>query len=311
MSPIRLRTRFGAFRLLGYVRVNVRAVLVVGLLALMAFAGESSVANGQEPTREYRFEGRANIDGAPAAKGTVVEIRVNDKAIATSSISDEQGSWVIQVNASLLEQGVCDAIFYVGGKRAERQWNRCTVSIVIEVSKPPITTPPNIPGEESPLVDPPEDEPPTDDPPKDDPPKDDPPGDDPPTDDPPKDDPPRDDPPTDDPPKDDPPEDDPPKGDPPTDDPTKDDPPDRDPPKDDPPMDEPVDDSITPPTGGSDDDDDTEISATQQPGAPPRTGSGGLIESSNHQGTLRLAIVAAAIALIGIAVAGLRRRRRS
>ncbi len=342
MVPVWLSTRVAALRLLGLGRAG----LVFACLALLAFASGLSVVVGQEATREYRFEGRANVDGAPAPKGTVVEIRVNGEAVATSQVTDEQGTWAIVVDANVLKQGVCDATFYVGGKQAERQWNRCTVSIVLEVSKPPVTTPPiddpkkptPIEDPEDPPVDDPDDpdDPPSDndDPPGDD---DDPPGDDndlpgddddPPGDD---DDPPGDDdvPPGDDdvPPGDDdvpPGDDDVPPGDddvPPSDDPPADDPPDDDSPTDDPPADDPstddeVDDTTTPPSDASDDDggdgdDSTADSSTQRPGAPPQTGSGGLIKDGEPSVRLGIAIIVATIVVVGIAVFPLPRRRRS
>ncbi len=318
MVPVWLSTRVAALRLLGLGRAG----LVFACLALLAFASGLSVVVGQEATREYRFEGRANVDGAPAPKGTVVEIRVNGEAVATSQVTDEQGTWAIVVDANVLKQGVCDATFYVGGKQAERQWNRCTVSIVLEVSKPPVTTPPiddpkkptPIEDPEDPPVDDPDDpdDPPSDndDPPDDD---DDPPGDD---DDPPGDD---NDPPGDDdvPPGDDdvPPGNDdvPPSDDPPADDPPDDDSPTEDPPADDPSTDDEVDDSTTPPSDASDEDGDvgTADSSTQRPGAPPRTGSGGLINDDAPSSRLGIAIIVATIVVVGIAVFALPRRRRS
>ncbi len=231
----------------GPARWLIIGLLMVGIAALLA----ASDVGAQEPVREYRFEGRAIIDGSPAPKGTSVEIRVGSTVIAASQVSTQDGNWSLRVNAELLEKGVCDATFFVDNRQAERQWNRCTVNIELEVTKPqpptvpPVTTPPTEGGD--PPTDPPgDDDPPTGDPPGDgDPPDDgDPPGDDdPPTGDPPGDD----DPPTGDPPGDD----DPPTGDPPGDDdpPTGDPPGDDDPPTGDPPGDD------DPPGGDRPDDD--------------------------------------------------------
>ena len=365
MVPVWLGARVETLRLLGCGR----AALVLGCLALLAFASGLSVVVGQEPTREYRFEGRANVDGAPAPKGTIVEIRVEGQTIAQSLVTDEQGTWAIQVDANVLKQGVCDATFFVGGKQAERQWNRCTVSIVLEVSKPPVTTPPVV-DPKTPIQDPegpkdpddpkdPEDpDDPTDDPddpnddpddPNDDPddPNDDPddPNDDPddPNDDPddPNDDPddPNDDPddpndPNDDPddPNDDPddpndpndpdgpdgpPGDDPPGDEPTTDDTPNDDSPTGDTPADDPSTDDEADDSTTSTSDesgddGDDGDDSTTDSSTQRPGAPPRTGSGGLIKDGGPSDRLVIAsVVATTLVVVGIAAFALPRRRRS
>ncbi len=140
-----------------------------GLCGLLAPSGLSA----QEPVREYHFEGRAEVDGAPAPQGTLVQIQVADAVIASGRVSDKQGGWTLRVNAALLEQGVCDAIFYVGGERAQRQWNRCTVNIVLEVEHldppdEPTGDPPTDPPDE-PTGDPPSDPPdePTGDPPTD------------------------------------------------------------------------------------------------------------------------------------------------
>ncbi len=232
-----------------------------GLCGLLAPSGLSA----QEPVREYHFEGRAEVDGAPAPQGTLVQIQVADAVIASGRVSDEQGGWTLRVNAALLEQGVCDAIFYVGGERAQRQWNRCTVNIVLEVEHldppdEPTGDPPTDPPDE-PTGDPPTDPPdePTGDPPTDPP--------DEPTGDPPSDPP---DEPTGDPPTDPPDE---PTGDPPSDPPDE---PTGDPPSD--PPDEPTGDPTTDPphVPTYDPPDESTSDSPIRPGSPPRTGTGGL-----------------------------------
>ena len=237
---------------------------VVGLVVAVAYGLFGlRAANAQQPVREYQFEGLAIVDGEPAPKGTDVEIRVNGQPIAASQVNDEHGHWSLNVDAALLEKGVCDAIFFVGGRQADRQWNRCTVNIELEV-KNPVVDPPDPPVDPpDPPVDPPD--PPVDppDPPVDppDPPVDppDPPVDppdppvDPPTDPDEKDDPPTDPDDENDPPTDPPDEEDPPTGPPDEDDPPGDDDDDNDPPGDDPPGDDPPGDDS--PDGDPPDDD--------------------------------------------------------
>ena len=304
--------------------------------ALVVFALSSLLALGEvqaeDPRREFRFEGRAVIDGEPVAKGTPVQIRVAGAVIASSQVQDDEGHWSLDVNAELLAKGVCDAIFYVGGHRAERQWNRCTVNIVLEVGKPvaPLVPPGDDgdpPDDDDPPTDPPgEGDPPTDPPDDDDPPTD-PPGDgDPPTDPPGDDDPPTDppgdgDPPTDPPGEGDPPTDPPADGDPPTDPPDDDDPP-TDPPGDgdppggtegdgDPPTDPPGD---TPPgeTEGQDGEDDASATNRQptgeRPQTPPRTGTGGLHAESQGSRIWLLGLGAALGTAFGLALLPAARR---
>ena len=255
--------------------------------ALIAFALSSLLALGgvqaEDPQREFRFEGRAVIDTEPAAKGTLVQIRVGDAVIASSQVQDDEGRWSLNVSAELLAKGVCDAIFYVGGRRAERQWNRCTVNIVLEVGNPiePFVPPGgdgNPPDDDDPPTDPPGDGDPPTDPPGDGDPPTDPPGDgDPPTD----------------PPGD---------GDPPTDPPGEGDPP-TDPPGDgDPPTDG------TPPgeTEGQDGEEDASATNRQptgeRPQAPPRTGTGGLHAESQGSRIWLLGLGAALGTAFGLAL---------
>ena len=274
-----------------WLRPRTQALLaVVGLVVAVAYGLFGlRAANAQQPVREYQFEGLAIVDGEPAPKGTDVEIRVNGQSIAASQVNDEHGHWSLNVDAALLEKGVCDAIFFVGGRQADRQWNRCTVNIELEVKNPvvdppdPPVDPPDPPVDPpDPPVDPPDPpvdppDPPVDppDPPVDppdppvDPPtvpptdpdeKDDPPTDpddenDPPTDPPDEEDPPTGPPDEDDPPGDDDDENDPPGDDPPGDDPPGDDSPDGDPPDDDTPIDGPDSES---PTEEPDDEDGAE-----------------------------------------------------
>ena len=40
---------------------------------------------------------------------------------------------MIKIDAALIQDGLCDAVFYVGGRRADRQWNRCAVDIRLEI----------------------------------------------------------------------------------------------------------------------------------------------------------------------------------
>ncbi len=289
--------------------------------ALIAFALSSLLALGgvqaEDPQREFRFEGRAVIDGEPAAKGTPVQIRVADAVIASSQVQDDEGRWSLNVNAELLAKGVCDATFYVGGRRAERQWNRCTVNIVLEVGNPiePFVPPGggNPPDDDDPPTDPPgEGDPPTDPPGDDDPPTD-PPGDgDPPTDppgegDPPTDPPGDDDPPTDPPGDGDPPTDPPGDGDPPTDPPGDGDPP-TDPPGDgDPPTDgTPPGDTPPGETEGQDGEDDASATNRQptgeRPQTPPRTGTGGLQAESQGSRIWLLGLGAALGTAFGLAL---------
>ena len=323
---------------------------VVGLVVAVAYGLLGlRAANAQQPVREYQFEGLAIVDGEPAPKGTDVEIRVNGQPIAASQVNDEHGHWSLNVNAALLEKGVCDAIFFVGGRQADRQWNRCTVNIELEV-KNPVVDPPDPPVDPpDPPVDPPDPpvdppvnpptDPPTDPDEKDDPPTDpddekDPPTDppdeeDPPTGPPDEDDPPGDDdddndPPGDDPPGDDPPGDDPPGDDPPGDDPPGDDSPDGDPPDDDTPNDGPDSES---PTEEPDDEDGAEGddeesdgessdgasgSSTVRPQSPPGTGTGGLLAGSGLTAwQAAIAVAAVTGALSGSTLAMARRRRRT
>ncbi len=138
----------------GISRLAVLSLSVLLCWAVLCGLLAPSGLSAQEPVREYHFEGRAEVDGAPAPQGTLVQIQVADAVIASGRVSDEQGGWTLRVNAALLEQGVCDAIFYVGGERAQRQWNRCTVNIVLEVEHldppdeptgDPTTDPPHVP----------------------------------------------------------------------------------------------------------------------------------------------------------------------
>ena len=333
-----------------WLRPRTQALLaVVGLVVAVAYGLFGlRAANAQQPVREYQFEGLAIVDGEPAPKGTDVEIRVNGQSIAASQVNDEHGHWSLNVDAALLEKGVCDAIFFVGGRQADRQWNRCTVNIELEV-KNPVVDPPDPPVDPpDPPVDPPDPpvdppDPPVDppDPPVDppvnpptDPPtdpdeKDDPPTDpddenDPPTDPPDEEDPPTGPPDEDDPPGDDDDDNDPPGDDPPGDDPPGDDSPDGDPPDDDTPIDGPDSES---PTEEPDDEDGAEGddeesdgessdgasgSSTVRPQSPPGTGTGGLLAGSGLTAwQAAIAVAAVTGALSGSTLAMARRRRRT
>lgn len=109
-----------------------RLLLAVMAACLMLVLGAASV-EAQEPQREFSFTGRATINGEPAPLGTTIEIEVNGKIIGGGEVSGDNGKWVVQIDAALIQEGVCEAVFYVNGQPADRQWNRCAVDIRLEV----------------------------------------------------------------------------------------------------------------------------------------------------------------------------------
>jgi len=90
-------------------------------------------AQAQQPEREFSFTGRATINGESAPLGTTIQIEVNGKIIGEGEVSGDNGKWIIQIDAALIQEGVCEAVFYVNGQPADRQWNRCAVDIRLEV----------------------------------------------------------------------------------------------------------------------------------------------------------------------------------
>ena len=102
--------------------------------------GAASV-QADEPQREFSFTGRATINGEPAPLATTIEIEVNGKLIGEGLVSGDDGKWVIQIDAELLQDGICEAVFYVNGQPADRQWNRCAVDIRLEVGPEATDTP--------------------------------------------------------------------------------------------------------------------------------------------------------------------------
>lgn len=116
-----------------------RAIALAGLAVVMFLFASLALALGavsvraDESQQEFSFTGRATINGEPAPPGTVIEIAVGDKIIGVGQVSGDDGKWVIHIDAALLQEGVCDAVFYVDGRQADRQWNRCSVDIRLEV----------------------------------------------------------------------------------------------------------------------------------------------------------------------------------
>ncbi len=111
-----------------------RARLLLAMMAaclVIAFGAASVEAN--QPQREFSFTGRATINGEAAPRGTTIEIEVNGKIIGEGEVSGEDGKWIVQIDAALIQEGVCEAVFYVNGQPADRQWNRCAVDIRLEV----------------------------------------------------------------------------------------------------------------------------------------------------------------------------------
>lgn len=106
--------------------------LAIALVAfVLVFAVEAVQAD--EPEREFSFTGRATINGEPAPLGTSISIEVNGKIIGQGQVSGSDGKWIVQIDAGLLQEGICEAVFYVNGEPADRQWNRCAVDIRLEV----------------------------------------------------------------------------------------------------------------------------------------------------------------------------------
>ena len=109
-----------------------RLLLAVASACLIVLVGAAGV-EAQDPQREFSFTGRATINGEPAPLGTTIEIEVNGKIIGEGEVSGSDGKWIVQIDASLLQEGICEAVFYVNGQPADRQWNRCAVDIRLEV----------------------------------------------------------------------------------------------------------------------------------------------------------------------------------
>lgn len=109
-----------------------RLVLAATAACLILVLGATN-AQAQQPEREFSFTGRATINGEPAPLGTTIEIEVNGKIIGEGAVSGDNGKWIIQIDAALIQEGVCEAVFYVNGHPADRQWNRCAVDIRLEV----------------------------------------------------------------------------------------------------------------------------------------------------------------------------------
>ena len=109
-----------------------RLPLAVTTACLIVLFAAMSV-QADEPQREFSFTGRATINGEAAPLGTTIEIEVNGKIIGQGQVSGNDGKWIVQIDADLLQEGICEAVFYVNGQPADRQWNRCAVDIRLEV----------------------------------------------------------------------------------------------------------------------------------------------------------------------------------
>ena len=102
-------------------------------IAFLILVLGAATVRSDEPKREFSFTGRAMINGEVAPENTLIEIEVNGKIIGEGLVTGDDGKWVIRIDATLIQDGVCEAVFYVNGRPADRQWNRCAVDIRLEV----------------------------------------------------------------------------------------------------------------------------------------------------------------------------------
>lgn len=129
--PVRRSDRsVGCIRSAGRLRWR---LLLAAMAACLVMAFGAASVEAHQPQREFSFTGRATINGEPAPRGTTIEIEVNGKIIGEGQVSGDDGKWIVQIDAALIQEGVCEAVFYVNGQPADRQWNRCAVDIRLEV----------------------------------------------------------------------------------------------------------------------------------------------------------------------------------
>ena len=115
-----------------WVQLRWQFPVAMAIAFLILVLGAATVRS-DEPKREFSFTGRAMINGEVAPENTLIEIEVNGKIIGQGLVTGDDGKWVIKIDATLIQDGVCEAVFYVNGRPADRQWNRCAVDIRLEI----------------------------------------------------------------------------------------------------------------------------------------------------------------------------------
>ncbi|MYC02879.1 MAG: hypothetical protein F4X58_13270 [Chloroflexi bacterium] len=105
------------------------------LLALTALLFISVPVQADDPVFTLTFSGRAVSGGEPMPRGTLIEAQAGQDWIGRTTVADDEGNWTMEIDAKLLRDGICEAVFYVDGKRAGRQETKCAVDLLLEIER--------------------------------------------------------------------------------------------------------------------------------------------------------------------------------